>query len=118
MASRQQRDAIALEPLRRLHTPVGWALIALTLGVLARGTWRKQLASVALRFVAFVVLAWLWNAVLSANLSGVYDRYESRLVWLFALALTPWLKARAPSRAAAPLRRHVAGASAADERAG
>jgi hypothetical protein len=39
-----------------------------------------------------VSCAWLLNAVLSANLSGIYDRYESRLLWLFGLWLSACIK--------------------------
>jgi hypothetical protein len=86
-ASRQQRGAIAVDKLRTLHTPIGWALIAFALFALARWARHKDVARAELRLLAFVVAAWLLNAVLSANLSGVYDRYESRLIWLFGLSL-------------------------------
>jgi hypothetical protein len=92
LASRQQRDAIPVASLRHLHTPVGWLMIAMMVVVLVR-SWRlRELATPRVRWLAFVTLAWLLNAVLSANLSGVYDRYESRLLWLFGLALCAWIK--------------------------
>jgi hypothetical protein len=101
-ASRQQRDAIAVAQLRQLHTPIGWALIALALGALARSLQRTALATPLLRFLAFVAAAWLLNAVLSANLSGIFDRYESRLLWLFGLGLSAWPKLPGRDRAAHP----------------
>lgn len=89
-SSRQQRDAIAVAHIRQLHTPIGWALIAVALLALVRWTRQQELGTAELRFLSFVALAWFLNAVLSANLSGIYDRYESRLLWLFGL----WLLAR------------------------
>jgi hypothetical protein len=86
-ASRQQRDAIAVPKLRQLHTPIGWMMIAFALAALTRWAWRNDLGSAELRYGAFVVLAWFLNALLSANLSGIYDRYESRLLWLFGVWL-------------------------------
>ena len=91
-ASRQQRDAIPVATLRLLHTPIGWALIALALLALTRWAWRKDLGTAELRFLLFAVTAWFLNGVLSANLSGIYDRYESRLVWLFGVWLLAWVK--------------------------
>jgi hypothetical protein len=90
--SRQQRDAIAVTAIRRLHTPIGWLFICVTPLMFARALRRKEPATPRLRLLAFVTAAWLLNAVLSANLSGIYDRYESRLVWLFGLALSAWLE--------------------------
>jgi len=91
-ASRQQRGAIAVDTLRSLHTPIGWALIAFALFALARWARQKDIGSAELRFLGFVFAAWLLNAVLSANLSGIYDRYESRLLWLFGLSLLAWVR--------------------------
>jgi hypothetical protein len=91
-ASRQQRSGIAITKLRELHTPVGWALIAFALFALGRWARHRQLGTPELRFLAFVFTAWLLNAVLSANLSGIYDRYQSRLLWLFGLGLLAWIR--------------------------
>jgi hypothetical protein len=102
VASRQQRDGIAVAQIRQLHTPIGWALIALALSALARSAQRRDFATPLLRFLAFVAAAWLLNAVLSANLSGIFDRYESRLLWLFGLGLSAWPKLPGLDRAAQP----------------
>ena len=91
-ASRQQRGAIAVAQLRALHTPVGWSLIAAALFVLAHWARHRYAGTPELRFLAFVFSAWLLNAVLCANLSGVYDRYESRMLWLFGLGLLACIK--------------------------
>jgi hypothetical protein len=90
--SRQQRDAITVASIRELHTPVGWVLIALALIALVRWVKHRALGAPELRFLSFVAWAWLLNAVLSANLSGIYDRYESRLLWLFGLWFLAWVK--------------------------
>lgn len=92
VASRQQRDAIPVAKLRLLHTPIGWTLIALALLALTRWAWRKDLGTAELRFLLFATTAWFLNGVLSANLSGIYDRYESRLVWLFGVWFLAWVK--------------------------
>ena len=84
-ASLQQRDAIAVAQLRQLHTPIGWMLIASALFGLVRWVRQRDLGTPELRFLGFVALSWLLNAALSANLSGIYDRYESRLLWLFGM---------------------------------
>ncbi|HTU60951.1 MAG TPA: hypothetical protein VMF89_21005, partial [Polyangiales bacterium] len=82
----------AITKLRGLHTPIGWALIAFALFALARWARHRHTGTPELRFLAFVFCAWLLNAVLSANLSGIYDRYESRLLWLFGLGLLAWIR--------------------------
>ena len=110
LSSRQQRDAIDVSKLRFLHTPIGWALIACALLSLTRLFQLKDADSAELRFLGFVALAWLLNAVLSANLSGIYDRYESRLLWLFGLWLVSRMRVRLPRltpQAAAWLGRRV-----------
>ena len=93
IASRQQQDALPVTKLRQLHTPIAWLSIGLTLLALARiGVRQKELGTPALRFVLFVLAAYVINAALSANLSGIYDRYQSRLVWLFGLWLSVGLR--------------------------
>ena len=98
VASRQQRDAIAVTKLRQLHTPIGWAMIVFALAALTRWARRNDLGTAELRYGAFVVLAWFLNAALSANLSGIYDRYESRLLWLFGVWLLASIKLPAAER--------------------
>ena len=83
-AAKQQAGQIPVSRLRSLHTPFGFVLLAAS--VLVVGLNRAlKLASV--RFLAFVLAALLLNALLSGNLAGVYDRYQSRLVWLLAVGL-------------------------------
>jgi hypothetical protein len=105
-ASRQQRDGIDVSLLRRVHTPIGWMLIAAALLSLWRWfrTPAGDAATPELRFVTLLVCAWLLNGVLSANLSGVYDRYESRMLWLFGLWLAAWFELPKLARGFRPLR--------------
>jgi hypothetical protein len=103
LASRQQHDAIAVAALRQVHTPIGWVLITCALFGLARWLCHGGLGSPELRFIGFAALAWVLNAVLSGNLSGIYDRYESRLVWLFGV----WLLTRFRLRELTPLLRRT-----------
>lgn len=90
LSSRQQRDGIAVATLRQLHTPIGWVLIVCSLLSLLRIAQIKNHGTMELRFLGFAAAAWFMNAVLSANLSGIYDRYESRMLWLFGV----WLLGR------------------------
>jgi hypothetical protein len=87
-AARQQSDELPIQQVRSLHTPVGWFLLALAslllLGAVSGGV---SLAQRSVSFVTFTCCALLLNALISGNLSGIYDRYESRLVWLLALGL-------------------------------
>lgn len=90
-AAKQQRDALPVATLRRVHTPFGWLALALSCALVGAAAlsrsarlWREP----SVRFAAFTLSAYVLNALLSANLAGLYDRYESRLVW--TLALGPW----------------------------
>jgi hypothetical protein len=95
IGSRQQRDALPVARLRQLHTPTGFGLLALALCVLAGSALRSGRSSPRTGFIAFAALAWLLNAALSANVSGIYDRYESRLIWLLGLGLSAYWPERA-----------------------
>jgi hypothetical protein len=90
-AAKQQADALPVAALRRVHTPFGWLVLALSCalaGLAALPAFAHLRREPSVRLAAFVLSAYLLNAALSANLSGVYDRYETRLVWLMALG--PW----------------------------
>jgi hypothetical protein len=39
-----------------------------------------------LTFVSFVIVSYMGNALMCGTLSGVHDRYQSRISWLFVLA--------------------------------
>jgi hypothetical protein len=89
-SARQQADQLPVDQLRTVHTPVGWMLLLLGSLVLLLGalSGRSSFAHRGMSFLAFVFAALLLNAALSGNLSGIYDRYQSRLVWLVALGLS------------------------------
>jgi hypothetical protein len=89
-SARQQANQIPVDQLRTLHTPVGWVLLLLGALVLllAAVAGRSSFAHRGVCFVAFVFAALLLNAAISGNLSGIYDRYQSRLVWLVAVGLS------------------------------
>jgi hypothetical protein len=92
-AARQQASALPVETLRAIHTPIGWALLGASLflvGAAFFGARRAQL-SVPARYLAFVLAALFINAALSANLSGIYDRYQSRIMWLLGVGLWAWM---------------------------
>ncbi len=83
-AAKQQDNAIPVLSLRALHTPIAWILLALGLAVVATAS---SLDGKGARFLWFVLAALFFNAALSGNLAGVYDRYQSRLMWLLALGV-------------------------------
>jgi hypothetical protein len=88
-AARQQANALPVSSLRAVHTPIGWLLLALTLGVLGASVrrWRTAFRDPAIRFVAFAATAVLLNALLAGNLSGLSNRYGARVFWLLAVGL-------------------------------
>ncbi|MEP6475403.1 MAG: hypothetical protein ABJC74_16875, partial [Gemmatimonadota bacterium] len=97
-ASRQQHDQVPVSRLRAIDTPVGWAFLLAALAVvivaLSRGgRWR---ADRSVQFLVTALLSVVLYAVLCGNTSGIYDRYESRLVWLCGFGL--WLAAEARYR--------------------
>ncbi len=74
-----------------------WAGLAALVWLVAT-TWRER---VGWTFCALVLAAVLANAFLTASLSGVEDRYESRVAWLMAFAPAAVLAARAAGQLAA-----------------
>jgi hypothetical protein len=89
-SARQQANAIPVGALRRFHTPVGAAALLLGLAFLAVSRFPNLLSprlDPAVRFVSVLWTVLVINAVLAGNLSGVTDRYGSRLVWLMVFAM-------------------------------
>ncbi len=82
-AAKQQANAVPVASLRVLHTPTGWLLMAIACVLIARGSFQDR----SVRFLCFVFAALLINAALSGNLAGIYDRYQSRLVWMLAIGV-------------------------------
>lgn len=87
--ARQQHDEIPVEALRSMQTPVGWLFMVAALAVVIVGWLRRWRQDMAVRFLVAALVAILLYAVLCGNTSGIYDRYESRLVWLTGFGL--WL---------------------------
>jgi hypothetical protein len=100
-AAKQQHDALPVAALKRVHTPFGWLMIALATALCLAALvprFARLRGDPGVRFAAFALAAYVLNGALSGNLSGIYDRYESRIVWL--LLLGPWafwLRRRTPS---------------------
>lgn len=87
--SRQQHDRVPVAALRAVHTPVGWAVLVLGLAVIivAATRGRRWFAERSVQLVVMALAAVVLYAGICGNTSGIYDRYESRLVWVVAFAL-------------------------------
>jgi hypothetical protein len=88
-AARQQRGVLPIGTLRALHTPVAYALLAAVTVLLALSARRERHwpARESTRLIAFTFVAFVVNAVLCGNLSGINDRYGARVLWLLALGV-------------------------------
>jgi hypothetical protein len=88
-ASRQQNDQLRFTLLNRIHVPVAWLSLVVVIFVL----WARVNSSAPL--AATCLIALFINAVICGTFSVPGDRYQSRLIWLLALAaaialLTAW----------------------------
>lgn len=104
-AARQQRFLpLVSDDLQTLHRTVGFVSLALlAVGIVVE----RRSALGTLLLAAAVTL--LVNPVVTGGLSGVYDRYQSRFIWLAVLGSLMWLvNARQRAR-----RRATGGAAAA-----
>lgn len=88
-AAKQQRAVLPIPALRAVHTPVAYALLVAVVAVLAVSAARERPwpARESTRLAAFTLVAYVVNAVLCGNLSGISDRYGARLLWTLALGL-------------------------------
>jgi hypothetical protein len=96
-AGRQVRDMpLVSDTLQLFHRIVGFAALAVLVAGAASVVWRRTpLRSLLSTFAVALVV----NAAVTGGLSGVYDRYQSRFVWLAVLASTMLiLSARAVGR--------------------
>jgi hypothetical protein len=96
MNGRQMKAELPIEQLRSLHTTVV-ALGSVAWVVCLAVAWRRNdwLLTGFLLFVATGILA---NAVLFGVLSGPFDRYQSRVIWLlpFSSGIAVWRLLRPP----------------------
>jgi hypothetical protein len=84
--ARQQREKIRFDLINEVHVPVGaLAQLAMLLGLIV--TLRRERWGAAV-FLGFMTAALLGNALICGALSNPHDRYQSRLIWLPALALS------------------------------
>ena len=95
--SKQGQDLLPVEPFRLLHL-IGLAGGA-TLCVWSLLAWRSQLTREHLALYPFIFLGVLWNGVVTGALSGPYDRYLARVIWLVCFAGLLALLTSASSRA-------------------
>jgi len=93
-ASRQQAGLLERDVARlgALHLALAWAALAL-LPVLA---WLRRHDGVASAFCLLVLAAAIGNATLTGGLSGVHERYQGRIAWLFVFAAAAVLAAARP----------------------
>lgn len=86
-ASRQMNETLPVTFLRVVHTVVVcMAVIGLALLMWRRGTQDRVMLALAIATVAGLVI----NAGLLGALGGVFDRYQSRVIWLVPLIAVWW----------------------------
>jgi hypothetical protein len=94
MSSRQMLGLHAPDQWNKVHGPVSWLSLALLFPLawlcLIKG--RRDLAA----FLVLVATAIAANALACGALSGVYDRYQSRIVWLAPFAVLVSVAGRWP----------------------
>ncbi|MHA1566911.1 MAG: hypothetical protein ACTSX7_16495, partial [Alphaproteobacteria bacterium] len=95
--SRQGQNKIPTYTLGLIGNVVVTASFAIGV-LLTVGYWRRGQWVPVVLFVT-IVLALLGNAFLTGALSGVFDRYQSRLVWLLVFYATAGLLWRNADRA-------------------
>ncbi len=88
-AARQQRFLpLVGDDLQLLHRATGYLSLAI-LVVACALEWRRR--SLLSGLLGAVLVALIVNAAVTGGLSGVYDRYQSRFVWLAVLGTLMWI---------------------------
>ena len=85
LEARQQRGVLRFKTLNMIHVPVGALSVLGLLLLLHNATSRKLWDQASLP--ALVLLGLIGNAIICGTFSNPHDRYQSRLMWLPALAL-------------------------------
>jgi hypothetical protein len=87
--SRQQTSTLPLSTIRAVNWTLSYALLAAAVATLAYALFFEQprFQRASTRLLLFIFVALFFNAVLCGNLSGIHDRYQSRVLWLVALGL-------------------------------
>ena len=101
LQSRQGKGELPVQEFRFLHR--GFLTLALGFMAWALFARRRYLPAKLVLFAAFVAAGLLVNAAVTGGLSGPYDRYFARVVWLigFVALLSLHYAARAGARSAA-----------------
>ena len=60
--------------------------VALIIIIFATLCLRERLTSNMLCFLGFLVVCFLWNAIVTGGLAGPYDRYFARIIWIAVFA--------------------------------
>jgi len=82
--SKQAEGRLPIGEFRQLHI-VG-LLLGLALSVTLLLVRRRQLPRPLVAFFVFIALAIVWNAIVTGTLSGPFDRYLARVVWLLSFS--------------------------------
>jgi len=85
LEARQQHNAIRFQELNMVHVTVGMLSLLGLLLLLNRAVHRRRWDEGVLPVM--VLLALMGNAIICGTFSNPHDRYQSRLMWLPALAL-------------------------------
>lgn len=83
LASRQATGTLLVEQFRHLHFVVLAACLAFC--TLCAAFWWRALPKPLRLFYVYLPLAILWNAAVTGGLSGPFDRYLGRIIWIIPL---------------------------------
>lgn len=84
--ARQQKGDLHFWMINLVHVPVGFLILGLLFAAFGRTWWTGDGRAAGL--LGFILLALIGNAVICGVFSNPHARYESRLLWVPAYALT------------------------------
>lgn len=97
-AAQQHGAFTGTRTIPSLHAGVFWLAVAASLWLLVSWTRRRSPGDDPAGMLLLTVwLVLLGNAAMCANVSGVFDRYQTRVAWLLPLAVALAVAARRPS---------------------